>query len=122
MIFGLYVLLGCLAGICSGMFGIGGGTILIPILVYLFSFSQHEAQGTTLAAMIPPIGLLAAWRYWQAGNVNIPVALLICSGFFFGGYFGANLIQNVSEPLLRRLFGGFLLFVALHMIFYSKNS
>jgi uncharacterized membrane protein YfcA len=66
--------------------------------------------------MIPPIGLLAAWRYWQADHINIPVALLICVGFFFGAYFGAGLIQNLPEILLRRLFGIFLLLIALNMI------
>ncbi len=99
------------------MFGIGGGTILIPVMVYLFSFTQHQAQGTTLAAMVPPIGLLAAIRYWQAGSVNIPAAAFICCGFFFGGWVGANYIQHFSEPLLQKLFGVCLLLISLNMIF-----
>jgi len=113
----LYILLGLVAGIFGGMFGLGGGTILIPALVYLFGLTQHQAQGTTLAAMVPPIGLLAAMRYWQTGNVKIPVAALVCVGFFFGGFIGAGFVQNMPDPLLKKLFGVFLLFVSLEMIF-----
>ena len=112
-----YVILGAVAGIFGGMFGIGGGTILIPVLVYLFGLTQHQAQGTTLAVLIPPIGLLAALRYWQAGNVKLSIAAFICLGFFFGGFVGAHWIQNVSDPMLKKLFGIYLLFISLNMIF-----
>jgi uncharacterized membrane protein YfcA len=112
----LYVLLGLIAGVLGGMFGIGGGTILIPALVYVFGLTQHQAQGTSLAIMIPPIGLLAALRYYYSGNVKLNMAAFICIGFFLGGLIGASLIQNVSEPLLKKLFGVYLLFVSLRMI------
>lgn len=113
----LYVLAGLIAGIASGMFGVGGATILIPILVFLFGLSQHQAQGTTLAAMIPPIGLLAALRYYQSGNVKLAIAGFICAGFFIGGLLGANLVQNLEGALLKKMFGFFLLLVSLNMIF-----
>lgn len=113
----LYIILGLVAGIFAGMFGIGGGTILIPALVYLFGLTQHQAQGTTLAIMVPPIGLLAALRYYYSGNVKLGIAGLICLGFFIGGLIGANFVQNLSDPMLKRLFGIFLLFVSLNMIF-----
>jgi uncharacterized membrane protein YfcA len=109
-------LIGFVSGTLSGMFGIGGGVILIPVLVYICGLSQHDAQGTTLAAMVPPIGLLAALKYWQSGHVNIPLAALICVGFFFGGYFGASIIQDVPESMLKRLFGVCLLLIALRLI------
>jgi len=112
----LYIILGLVAGIFGGMFGIGGGTILIPALVFLCGLTQHQAQGTTLAIMIPPIGLLAALRYWQAGNVKIGIAGFICLGFFVGGLIGANFVQNISEPVLKKMFGIFLLVVAMNMI------
>ena len=112
----LYIGLGLVAGIFGGMFGIGGATILIPALVFLFGLTQHQAQGTTLAIMIPPIGLLAALRYWQAGNVKIGIAGFICLGFFVGGLIGANFVQNISEPVLKKMFGIFLLVVAMNMI------
>lgn len=112
----IYVALGLIAGICSGIFGIGGATIMIPVLVFLLGFTQHQAQGTTLAAMVPPIGLLAAWRYWQAGHVKISVAAFICAGFFVGGLLGAHLAQSVSDTLLKKLFGVFLLVISLRMM------
>lgn len=113
----LYIIFGLAAGTLSGIFGIGGGTILIPALIFLCGLTQHQAQGTTLAAMIPPIGLLAAIRYYQAGNVNIPIAAFICVGFFVGGLLGANIAHLVSDPALKKLFGIFLLFVSASMIF-----
>jgi len=113
----LYVAIGLIAGILSGLFGVGGATVIIPILVFFFGLTQHQAQGTTLAAMVPPIGLLAAMRYYQSGNVKLAIAGFICAGFFVGGLLGANLVQGVSGPMLKRMFGLFLLLVSLNMIF-----
>ncbi len=113
----LYIIVGIVAGICGGMFGIGGGTILIPVLVYLFGLTQLQAQGTTLAIMVPPIGLLAALRYYYSGNVKLGMAAFICLGFFVGGLIGANFVQNIPEPLLKKIFGVFLLLISLRMIF-----
>ena len=113
----LYIILGLVAGIFGGMFGIGGGTILIPAMVYLFGLTQHQAQGTTLAIMVPPIGLLAALRYYYSGNVKLGMAGFICIGFLVGGLLGAQLIHAVPDPMLKRLFGFFLLIVSLGMIF-----
>ena len=112
----LYLILGVVAGIFSGIFGIGGGVILIPALVFLFGLTQHQAQGTTLAILVPPIGLLAALRYYYSGNVKLGMAAFICLGFFVGGLLGANLVQGLPEVLLKRMFGVFLLFIALRMI------
>jgi uncharacterized protein len=111
------ILLGLTAGVFGGMFGVGGGVILIPALVYFFGLTQHQAQGTTLAIMVPPIGLLAAWRYYQSGNVKLGMAVLICAGFLVGGYLGASLVQKVPELLMKRMFGGLLMLIALKMIF-----
>ncbi len=113
----LYIILGLIAGVLSGMLGIGGGIVLIPALVFIFGLTQHQAQGTTLALMVPPIGLLAALRYYQGGNVKLGMAGFICIGFFVGGLLGANLVQDLSEPLLRKGFAIFLLFVSLRMLF-----
>jgi uncharacterized membrane protein YfcA len=96
---------------------VGGGVIIVPALVFLFGLSQHLAQGTTLALLVPPIGLLAAWTYYKEGYVNIPIALLICAGFFIGGLFGAKLANTLSNRELERVFGVAMLLIALKMIF-----
>jgi uncharacterized membrane protein YfcA len=113
----LFLLLGLITGIFSGLIGIGGAIIIIPSLVLLFGMSQHMAQGTTLALMVPPIGLLAAWTYYKAGFVDFKVAALICLGFFIGGFIGARFVADIPDLLLKRIFGLVLLVAALKMIF-----
>jgi len=112
----LYLLIGLIAGIFSGLLGIGGGIIVVPALVLLLGFSQHVAQGTTLAMMVPPIGLLAAWAYYSKGHVDIKVAALMCIGFFLGGFFGAKFATAIPGPTLARIFGVALLLVSVKMI------
>ncbi len=108
--------LGLLAGILSGLLGIGGGILIIPALVFVVGLTQRQAQGTTLALMVPPIGLLAAWTYYKQGHVDLKIAGLICLGFFFGGLLGAKLAGVVSATMLKKLFGAALLITALKMI------
>jgi len=112
-----YLALGLAAGVLSGLIGIGGGIIIIPALVLLFGMSQHLAQGTTLALMVPPIGLLAAWTYYKQGHVDIRVAALICAGFFLGGLLGAKFAVGLSDKVLQKVFGSVLLLVSMKMIF-----
>jgi len=115
----LYVLLGLVTGVFSGLIGIGGAIIIIPSLVLLFGLSQHTAQGTTLALMVPPIGLLAAWTYYKAGFVDLKIAALICAGFFFGGLIGARFATEISEQHLRKIFGIVLLLTSIRMILFK---
>jgi uncharacterized membrane protein YfcA len=113
----LYVFLGVVAGVFSGLIGIGGGVIIVPALVFVFGFSQHQAQGTTLALLVPPIGILAAWTYYTHGYVEMKIAALICLGFFFGGLLGAKLATSLSNVVLEKVFGVALLLIAVKMIF-----
>jgi len=113
----LFLLLGLVAGIFSGLIGIGGAIIIIPCLVLLFGLSQHTAQGTTLALMVPPIGLLAAWVYYRQGFVDLKIAGLICLGFFVGGLLGAKFAVAIPDQLLRKVFGVVLLATSLKMMF-----
>lgn len=113
------LLIGLAAGIMSGLLGIGGATIIVPALVYLYHTTQHVAQGTALGAMLLPVGILAALKYWQAGNLNIKFSLIIALAFLIGGYFGAQIAQPLSEPVLRKIFGLFMLIIALQMIFWG---
>lgn len=113
----LGILIGIVAGIVSGAFGIGGATIVIPALVYFFKLTQHQAQGTALFLMLPPVGLFAVMKYYMRGNVVVDIALYVCLGFFIGAYFGASIVQPVSDVLLKRLFAVFLIAVAIRMMF-----
>lgn len=113
----LYILTGLLAGSLSGLIGIGGGVIIIPILVIFAGLSQKMAQGTTLALLVPPIGILAAWTYYKQGYVDFPIAGLICVGFIFGGLIGAKFATSLSDQTLERIFGIALLIISIKMIF-----
>lgn len=113
----ILIVIGLLAGSFSGLVGIGGGIIIIPMLIYFLGFSQHQAQGTSLAIMLPPIGFMAAYQYYRAGQVNITYALIIAVAFFIGGYFGAKYAIRIPHEVLKKIFGVFLLFVALKTIF-----
>lgn len=112
----LYWLLGLGVGTLSGLIGIGGGVLITPALIYLFGFSQHDAQGTTLALLVPPIGLLGAWTYFQKGYVDVGVAALICLGFVFGGLIGAQFAVGIPEQFLRRVFGTAMVLLGIRMV------
>lgn len=110
------ILLGLVAGGLAGLLGVGGGIVIVPALVYLFHFSQKTAQGTTLALLVPPIGILAAYAYYKSGHVNIRAAIFIVLGFLVGSFLSAHYANGFNEAHLTRVFGGFLLIVALKMI------
>lgn len=114
-----YMLLGLSVGIFSGFMGLGGGIILIPALIYIFGLTQHQAQGTSLAIMVPPITLLAAIKYYQSGNVKLNMTIFIALGFVVGGLLGADIVRNIPDIILRKIFGFIMLVVALRMIIFS---
>jgi uncharacterized membrane protein YfcA len=111
------VALGLFAGGLSGLIGIGGGVIITPALVLLFGLSQQQAQGTTLALLVPPVGILAAWTYWKHGFVDLKIAGLICLGFVIGGLIGARFATDLTSESLRKIFAGSLLLISLKMFF-----
>lgn len=110
-------ILGIVAGYFSGLVGIGGGVIIVPTLVLLFGFSQYTAQGTTLALLIPPIGILAVWKYYQKGFVDIKTASIICVGFIVGGYLGSLTAVNIAQDTLRKIFAILLIGLGIKMFF-----
>lgn len=112
----LYLILGLAAGALSGLMGIGGGIIIIPTLVLFFKFSQLQAQGTTLALLLPPIGILAFMVYYKQGYVDFRAALFICIGFLIGGLFGAKAAVGLSNVVVQRLFGILLFMASLKMM------
>jgi uncharacterized membrane protein YfcA len=111
-----YLFLGLLIGAISGIVGTGGGVLIVPALVYFFHMSQHKAQGTSLGALLAPIGILAFWEYHKAGNVDIKAAFLIAVGFAIGGYFGGFWAQHLPDLLLRRILGTLLVAVGIHFL------
>ena len=111
----LALLTGLLIGAVAGMVGIGGGVLLVPCLVYFFHMSQHKAQGTSLAALLLPVGGLALWEYYRAGNADVKIGLVVAVGFFVGGYFGGALAQHVPEVALRKTFAVMLVVVGVKM-------
>jgi uncharacterized membrane protein YfcA len=110
------IAVGVAAGVAAGMFGIGGGLIIVPALVLLYRLSQHAAVGTSLGAILLPVGALGAWVYWKNGNLNVRYSLLIAAGLLVGGFLGAKLVEPVSDLAMRRMFGGFLLLISIRMI------
>lgn len=109
-------LLGLAGGVVAGLFGVGGAIIIVPGLVLLANLPQHAAHGTSLAALLLPVGLLGVLEYHRRGQVNVPYALVIAAGLFVGAFFGAKLAGTLPEEMLRRVFGGFLLLVSLRLL------
>lgn len=106
------VLLGLGAGILVGLMGIGGGTVVVPALVYLLGMDQHVAQGTSLFILLPPIGLGALAVYWKKGEVDLPAGIACVAGFLIGGYFGGLIAVGIPSRSLQIFFGFFLMFSA----------
>jgi uncharacterized membrane protein YfcA len=111
------ILIGLVAGILSGLIGLGGAIIIIPSLVFFLGMSQYTAQGTSLAVMLPPIGILAAYNYWKAGELNLKYALIIAGAFIIGGYIGSKFALDIPESGLRRIFAIALALIAIRMFF-----
>ena len=110
---------GLVAGLLSGLVGIGGGIVIVPVLIYALGFTQHMAQGTVLAMFLLPIGILGVFQYHQAGHVSIKTALVIATTFIIGSYFGSKLAISVNQDTLKKIFGVILLLLSLKMIFWK---
>src|SRR5947209_19959922 len=111
---------GLVAGVFAGMFGIGGGLIIVPALLFVFKMKELDAIGTSLAALIPPVGLLGAFEYYRNGYINIIFAALIALGIFVGAYFGAKIVIGLPPTVIRRIYDSFLLVIAARMLLIGK--
>lgn len=114
------LVLGLIAGVMSSMVGIGGGVLIVPALVLIFAISQKMAQGTSLAMLLPPIGAFAVYNYYKAGHVDFKVAGILCIAFVAGSYFGSKIALKMDETTLKRIFGVFLMIMAIKYLFFSK--
>jgi uncharacterized membrane protein YfcA len=113
----ILLVIGTITGAMAGMLGIGGGIVVIPALVMIMGLSQQTAQGTSLAMMLPPVGILAVFNYYKAGQVDIRIAILLAIAFIAGSYFGSKLAINIPQDLMKKIFGVVLFLVALKMLF-----
>jgi hypothetical protein len=115
----IYALIGLVAGVLSGLFGIGGGILIIPALVVLSGFTQQRAQGTSLVALLAPVGILAFVEYYRKNEADFKAGLIIALALFVGAYFGARVAVHLPEVVMRKSFAGFLGIVAVWMFFRS---
>ena len=118
----LLMLIGLAAGILSGLVGIGGGIIIVPCLVLVLGVSQKEAQGTSLAILLLPVGIFAVMNYYKQGNIHISTALIVSLAFLAGGYFGSKLALSMDEEKLKKIFAVTLMLVAIKMLFFDKHK
>ncbi|HRF99828.1 MAG TPA: sulfite exporter TauE/SafE family protein [Bacteroidia bacterium] len=107
---------GLAAGFLSGMVGIGGGIIIVPVLVYFLGFTQHQAQGTTLFMFLLPIGILGVMNYHKQGYVDYKTALIICTTFVFGSYFGSKLSISLDQKTVKQIFGAIIILLGTKML------
>ncbi len=117
----IYILLlvGLVAGLLSGLVGIGGGIIIVPVLVYFLNYSQQQAQGTTLFMFLMPIGILGVINYYKAGYVEYKTALIIASTFIIGSYFGSKFAISLDQKTVKQLFGVIIVLLGIKMIFWK---
>jgi len=117
MTWALVSVLGLLAGVVSGLFGVGGAVVIIPGLVFITKMPQHTAHGTSLAALLLPVGLLGVLQYSKRHQVDWGYAAVVAGGLLIGAYFGARLAGSIPDVTLRKIFGGFLMLVSLKLLF-----
>src|SRR5204862_5553830 len=116
-----FIVIGLVAGIAAGFFGIGGGILVVPGLIYWAGFSQHRATGTSLAVLLPPIGIAAAIEYYRNGNVDIRAAVFIALAMIAGGWVGAHFANKIAGPWLRLAFGVFVICLGVYVVFGAER-
>jgi len=112
------LLIGLMAGTASGLFGIGGGILIVPLVIFFFQFTQQQATATSLVALLLPVGILGVWQYYSKGFIemtHVKIGALIACGMFFGAFFGARIAISLSSVMLTRLFAGFLILIAIRL-------
>jgi len=119
-IFIVLIMIGLIGGALSGLMGIGGAIIMIPALIFFLRMDQQTAQGTSIAIMLPPVGLLAAYNYYKAGTMNLKYAAIIAIAFIIGGYFGSKYAVNMPQETLRKIFAVLLIAIAIKML-WTRN-
>ena len=117
----IVILIGIVAGMLSGLVGIGGGLVIVPALVYFLGMSQHSAQGTSLALILLPVGIFGVLSYYKQGHIDMKIVGLLALGFVAGSYFGSKIALSLSQETVRKLFAILMILVAVKMIFFDKK-
>jgi uncharacterized membrane protein YfcA len=117
----ILIIIGLAAGMLGGMVGVGGGIIIVPALVYLLAFSQHEAQGTSLGLIVLPVGILGVINYYKEGYVDFRVVGILAIGFIAGSYFGSKFSLSLSQDIVKKIFAVLMIVVAIKMLFFDKK-
>lgn len=117
----ILLVIGLAAGIMGGLVGIGGGIVIVPALIYFLSFSQKEAQGTSLGILLLPIGILGVWQYYKAGYVDMRIVWLVAGGFLAGSYFGSKIALSLPQEMVKKIFAILMIVVAFKMLFLDKK-
>ncbi len=118
----IVIIIGIAAGMLSGLVGIGGGLIIVPALVYFLGMSQHSAQGTSLALILLPVGILAVLTYYKQGYIDVKIVGLLAIGFVAGSFLGSKIAINLSQDTIRKCFAVLMLLVAVKMLFFDKKK
>lgn len=115
------LLVGLIAGMLGGLVGIGGGIVIVPALVYLLNYSQKMAQGTSLGILLLPVGILAVWQYYKAGELNMQAVWLVAAGFVVGGFLGSRVALSLPQETVKKIFAAVLILIAFKMLFLDKK-
>ena len=116
----ILIVIGLIAGILSGLVGVGGGILMVPMFVIFLGITQHNAQGMSLAVMLPPVTFLAVYNYHKAGEIDWRMALIVSAVFIIGGFFGSKIALKIDQLTLKRIFGVMMLIAAIKLMFFSK--
>lgn len=116
----LLIVVGLVAGMLSGLVGLGGGVIIVPALVYLIGFSQHQATGTSLGILLLPAGIFAVMNYYKKGYIDVKVVVILFVGFLVGGWLGSKMSVSMPETTLKKVFAVALLLIAGKVLFFDK--
>ena len=118
----ILLLIGIVSGLLGGMVGIGGGIVIVPALIYLLGFNQLQAQGTSLALLMLPVGILGVMQYYKQGHVDFSIVLILAAGFVMGSFLGSKLALQLPTETVKKIFASLLLFMGIKMLFFDHPS
>ena len=118
----LLLIIGLLTGVLGGLVGVGGGIILVPALVFFLGFSQMDAQGTSLALIMFPVGILGVIQYYKEGHVDFKIVILLAIGFVLGSFLGSKISLNINQQIVRKIFACLMIFIAIKMLFFDQQK